>query len=530
MVDSNIPVIIGVGQVMRRWSDGIAANAPSPQSLMADAVKAALADTGQGDGVRAAADLLAVTRIFADSLPGDQHPFGKCASLPRTVAHLAGLSPERAVYSHVGGNVPQALVNEQAAALHAGTVKLAILTGSEAIAAMKTALRSNIVLGWSDNGQDAATGPTEDRGMGDMLLDLYELGNGLGAPPLTYPLFEHALRARMGRTRAEHMQHMSALWAGFAHVARSNPYTQFDAEVLANFDADFLARPSRENYAISDPYLKWHVAQDAVNQGAAIIMTSTHEAERLGIERSKWIYLHGSAEAKDRLVSKRPDLSRSKAIEASLEVALERAGKTAASIAHYDLYSCFPCAVTLAAEALGLGDDIDHSVTQLTVTGGLPFFGGAGNNYSMHAIVSMAEKLRAAPHDFGLVLANGGFLSKQAVGIYSAQPSHYVPPMDDGAAQAQVDAQPVMKRLKESCSGTIESYTIGYRKGIMTRAAVCALVDGPDGPSRIVAATPRGEEAADLLAQLGPDGPDPIGRKVRVTSDGQNNIISAVRD
>lgn len=526
MVDSNIPVIIGVGQVMRRWSDGIAANAPSPQSLMADAVKAALADTGQGDAVRSAADLLAVTRIFADSLPGDQHPFGKCNSLPRSVAHLAGLSPERCVYSHVGGNVPQALVNEQAAALHAGTVKLAILTGSEAIAAMKKALRSNITLDWSDTIDGAA----EDRGMGDMLLDLYELGNGLGAPPLTYPLFEHALRARKGRTREQHMQHMSALWAGFAHVARSNPYAQFEPDMLADFDVDFLAAPSRENYPISDPYLKWHVAQDAVNQGAAIIMTTAREAERLGIERGKWIYLHGSAEAKDRLVSKRPDLSRSKAMEASLTVALERAGKDAASIGHYDLYSCFPCAVSLAAEALGLGDDIDQSASPLTVTGGLPFFGGAGNNYSMHAIAAMVETLRAAPNDFGLVLANGGFLSKEAVGIYSAQPSGYVPPIDDDTAQAQVDAQPVITRLTESCSGTIESYTIGYRKGVMARAAICALVDGPNGPARIVAATPRSEEAATILAQLGPDGLDPIGRKVTVTSDGQNNFISALSD
>ncbi len=530
MVESNIPVIVGVGQVMRRWSDGIAENAPSPQSLMADAVKAALADTGQGEAVRVAADLLAVTRIFADSLPGDQHPFGKCTSLPRTVAHLANLSPERVVYSHVGGNVPQALVNEQAASLHAGTVKLAILTGSEAIAAMKTALRGNIILDWSDKDHHGADGATEDRGMGDMLLDLYELGNGLGAPPLTYPLFEHALRARKGRTRDQHMQQMSALWAGFADAARGNPYTQFDADIMANFNADFLATPSRENYPISDPYLKWHVAQDAVNQGAAIIMTTAAEAQRLGIERGKWIYLHGSAEAKDNLVSKRPDLSRSQAIEASLSVALERAGKEAASIDHYDLYSCFPCAVSLAAEALGLGDDTGHSETPLTVTGGLPFFGGAGNNYSMHAIASMAEKLRAAPNDFGLVLANGGFLSKEAVGIYSAQPCDYVPPIDDDAAQAQVDAQPVIKRLKESCCGTLESYTIGYRKGAMARGAVCALVDGPDGLARIVAATPRGEEAASILAQLGPDAPDPIGRKVVVTSDGQNNVISAIND
>ncbi|WP_438729066.1 hypothetical protein ACR9YC_01670 [Parasphingorhabdus sp. DH2-15] len=518
MVDRNIPIIVGVGQVMQRWSDGDAANAPSPQSLMADAVAAALADTGQGDAVGSAADMVMVTRIFADSLPGDQHPFGKCTSLPRTVARLSGLSPQRAVYSHVGGNVPQALVNEQAAVLHEGTVKLAVLTGSEAIAAMKTALRGGITLDWSDD----THGETEDRGMGDMLLDMYELGNGLGAPPLTYPLFEHGLRSRLGRTRDEHLQDMSRLWAGFAKVARDNPYAQFDQD----YDAAFLATQSAANYPVSDPYLKWHVAQDAVNQGAAVIMTTIGEAERLGIAPEKWIYLHGSAEAKDYLVSKRPDLSRSKAIEASLSMALERANKDTASIGHYDLYSCFPCAVTLAVEALGLDDE----TAELTVTGGLPFFGGAGNNYSMHAIVSMVEKLRAAPEDFGLVLANGGFLSKEAVGIYSAQPSDYIPQLVDNQTQAEVDAQPEMQRLEQDCTGVIESYTIGYSKGSMARAAICARVETDDHIARIVAATPRGDAALALLQQLGPDAPDPIGRKVAIVNDGMRNIIDAVFD
>lgn len=511
---------------MRRWDGQDAAHAPSPQSLMAEAIGAALADTGQPEAVRDAADLLAITRIFADSLPGDQHPFGKCVSLPRTAARLSGLNPQHAIYSHVGGNVPQTLVNEQARALHEGRIRLAVLSGSEAIAAMKTALRGGVTLDWSDDA-DAQTeadaeGQTQDRGMGDMLLDMYELGNGLGAPPLTYPLFEHALRERWGSSRKAHRDDMSALWARFAATARSNPYSQFEQD----FDADFLAAPSAANYPVSDPYLKWHVAQDAVNQGAAVVMTTVGEAEKLGISPDKFVFLHGSAEVKDRLVSKRPDLSRSKAIESSLAVALKRAGQSAASIHHYDLYSCFPCAVFIAAEALGL----DCDETELTVTGGLPFFGGAGNNYSMHAIVSMAERLRAAPGEYGLVLANGGFLSKEAVGVYSAHESDYVPPANDAAAQAYVDAQPEIPRLSESCTAGIESYTIGYSKGVMARAAVSAIVDGDNGPSRIIAATPRGDAAAALLAALGPNAPDPMGRKAVITSDGTANIITAIID
>ena len=58
----------------------------------------------------------------------------------------------------------------------------------------------------------------------------------------------------------------------------------------------------------------------------------------------------------------------------------------------------------------------------LTQTGGLPFFGGPGNNYSMHGIAEMVNTLRRQPDDYGLVTTNGGMLSKHAAGVFSCQP------------------------------------------------------------------------------------------------------------
>lgn len=510
----NIPIIIGVGQVMHRWDGQDAARAPSPQGLMVEAAQAALADTGAADAVRDAIDVLTAVRIFPDSLPGDNHPFGKCVSLPHTVAARCGVQPRRAIYSHVGGNVPQALVNEFADALSQGEAKAVMLTGSEAIATMKMALRGGVMLDWSDD----IAGEPEDRGWGAMLLDGYELANGLGAPPMTYPHFEHALRHRLSRDRAAHIAAMSRLWAGFAKVAETHPHSQFDRA----FDAAFLAAPSAENYPIADPYLKWHVAQDAVNQGAALVLTSVGEARRLGVDPAKWIYLHGAAEAADALVTERSDLSRSAAMEAALDVALERAGLSAGDIAYYDLYSCFPCAVTIAAEALGL----DENERALTVTGGLPFFGGAGNNYSMHAIATMAEMLRKDREAYGLVLANGGFLSKEAVGIYSAKPVAKWSVHQDNPAQARVDARPKVARVSQSGSGVIESYTVTYRKGQAERAIVIARI----GAARVLASTPRDDRAAGVIAALLDPAREPLGRAVEIESDGQKNIVVEVRD
>lgn len=71
--------------------------------------------------------------------------------------------------------------------------------------------------------------------------------------------------------------------------------------------------------------------------------------------------------------------------------------------------------------ALGsLGLDPETESRSLTVNGGLTFFGGLGNKYSMHGIASTIERIRDNKNDYGLVLANGGWMSKEAAGVYSS--------------------------------------------------------------------------------------------------------------
>ena len=55
----------------------------------------------------------------------------------------------------------------------------------------------------------------------------------------------------------------------------------------------------------------------------------------------------------------------------------------------------------------------------LTLTGGLPYFGGPGNSYSLHGIAETVAAMRDKPGAFGLVGANGGVMSKYSVGVYS---------------------------------------------------------------------------------------------------------------
>ena len=115
-LDPSTPVLIGVGQAVDHWDGSDAAAAPSPQSLMQRAAEAALADTGAAEAVRAAIDVVTVVRHFADSAPGMvPEGTGGCDKPPLGLAERLGVTPARAIYSIVGGQSPQSLVNEFAA-------------------------------------------------------------------------------------------------------------------------------------------------------------------------------------------------------------------------------------------------------------------------------------------------------------------------------------------------------------------------------------------------------------------------------
>lgn len=499
------PIVVGVGQVTVQWDGENPELAPSPQDLQSKAARAALNDAAAAERLVAAIDRVIVVRGNIDSVEGVRAPFGRCQNPPATLAASLGITGAQHVYSVVGGDQPQALVNEAAETIFEGTATAVLIAGCEATGAMKTALKRRYKLDWSHS----VEGQLEDRGIGSRLLSEYEIKNGLGAPTQTYPAFEHALRARLGLSREDHVALMSELWEGFSKVAASNPYSQYPEPR----DQAFLATETRENYCVADPYLKWHVAQDAVNQGAALILTSVGHATTLGIDPRNWIYLHGYSVAKDHLVSERADLSRSKAIELALSAALTAAGKRVDEIALMDLYSCFPCAVLLAAEALAL----DWRKSAPTVTGGLPFFGGPGNSYSLHAIATMNEMLRDRPDEFGLILANGGFLSKEAVGIYSANPKSDWQPISSAAIQSEIDSAPQPALLTATVQAEVETFTVTYRKGQPARGYVIAKT--PKG--RIVARARTGHRAT--LAALAAS--DPIGTQVQISSIGGVNYL-----
>ena len=472
------PIVIGVGEASERI-DTPEYKAMSPVELASAAAREALKDAGAD--VAAHIDLIAAVRQFEVSNPGQEPPFGASNNFPRSVAKRIGADPARSVVEPAGGQGPQHLVNEFAHAIAAGEVKMALLVGSEAISTVRHLKGKGNEPDWSED----IEGQIESRGLGHSgLLSEPLISHGGRSPVQLYALFENARRARMGMDRPSYRLEMGKLFAPFTQQASKNPHAMsqdiYTAEQLATVDA--------KNRLISDPFPRRMVSRDQANQGAAVLLTSVGLARQLGVPEDRWVYLHGGADVKERTVIERQDLSKSPAAAAALKQALDTAGTDLSKIGKIDLYSCFPIAVENILDATGLKVDDPRG---LTLTGGLPFFGGAGTNYSMHAIVSMTQALRAHPGELGLVAANGGFMSKYSVGVYSTTPKAWTG-FDSAKLQAEVDAwQAPPLAQPTSGEGKVETYTIDY-SGPDPRVLVVGRL--PTG-ERFVAMTGKGDNA-----------------------------------
>ena len=150
----------------------------------------------------------------------------------------------------------------------------------------------------------------------------------------------------------------------------------------------------------------------------------------------------------------------------------------------------------IAAHELGL--PLDDPARPLTVTGGLSFAGGPWNDYVTHSIATMAERLRAQPEAVGLVTANGGYLTKHAMGVYSATPP--AAPFRHRNVQDEVDQLP----SREVASGhdgpvTVESAVAMHgRDGAPEAATVAVLLD--DG-RRAWGSTTDADEMARIVTE-----------------------------
>lgn len=236
-----------------------------------------------------------------------------------------------------------------------------------------------------------------------------------------------------------------------------------------------------------EPYTKRMVAFLGAAQGAALVVTSLAVARRFGLAAEAVFVWSGAGCDEVWYPIARPDLGRSAGAAAAGRAVLESAGVSIDDVELLDVYSCFPSALQIGAAALGIAADDSRP---LSVTGGLPYFGGPGSDYTTHAIAEMVSRLRSPGEPpgshgrLGLVTAVGWYLTKHAVGLYGTEPapSGFVP-CETTADQERIDAGALpFAVLTESLQqeATVEASTVVYDRLASPTAApvVATLRDG----------------------------------------------------
>jgi acetyl-CoA C-acetyltransferase len=491
-VDPRTPCVIGVAQRTVRPEDG---PSPEPLVLWEATARSAAEDALPGGGARVlqAADSLQI--VYCMAWPYDR-PVDR-------LADALGIDPGHRLYSGIGGTTPQVLVQDAATAILEGQMDLAVITGAEALDTKRRAKKAGERLAWSHRASEPAPFPFEAP------FHPAEVAHDVFQAWLTFPLFDIARRARRGIEPAAYAAGIGELLAPFSDVAEANPHAWFPRRRTASE----LSTPTVDNRIVGYPYTKYAVSIMDVDMAATVIVASHAKADELGVPLDRRVYLHGWCYATDPVyVAEHPDLAASPAMTAASTEAMRCAQADIDDIAHLDLYSCFASSVHLAFDALGLATDDPRG---LTVTGGLPFSGGAGSNYVMHSIATMVDVLRADAGSLGLVTGVGMHMTKHAFGLYSTAP----PPGGQVTPPEAIPAMPAMPIVdRHTGPATVASYTVAHGR------------DGAPAWGLVIADVPGGTRAygrvenADLMVDM--EQSEWVGRTVHLTerADGVNLV------
>jgi acetyl-CoA C-acetyltransferase len=479
MRQDNTPVI--VGGACRAYRD-IDNYDRTLIDVLDDVSQLAMADSGRARQVWDDIDAIATIEFAMGTQPGLREMFAPRAPAKALLKRWG--RDDCACYRSVdGGNVPQFLINHFAESLARGQHRTVLINAGELIATFNAARKRDVDISHWCESPDAAN--TATVGTDATGITAQELDHGLYPPANGFALIENAIRHQAGRSIPQHQAHLGELFSRYNAVAVADPNAWYRTPRSA---AEITSTTGQNRY-VAFPYTKYMCAVMSVNMGAALVMTTAGNARRLGVDEDKLIYLNGCADVNDTLyLSERPDLHRAVALQVGADEALAMSALHIEEIEHFDIYGCFPAVVQASCDALG----IDPLTRQVTLTGGLPYYGGPGSGYSLHGAVHMAHTLRVQRGTHGMLIAPGWYLSKASVGVYSTRPNEGEwtrRSVDE--SQRRLDSR-VRPRLAVSPEGRgiVASYTVEFDKQGPQRGVVIGrLVNG----DRFVANTLRDE-------------------------------------
>jgi len=407
----------------------------------------------------------------------------------RALADKMSLAPRFSTTSHIGGNSPQTLINRAAGMIARGELESVLITGAETYYQREKSVESRgnrLFQGFpSDYRGDDIIGATES-----------ESRHGMSMPIHGFPLYETALWAESGLSLACYMERIGELWASFSRVASTHPNSWSSAAR----SAQEIFTPSPSNRFIAFPYTKLMNPLVTVDLGAAILLRADERAKQYSGKMGSPVYFLGGGYAEDRqrFLIEKSNFTSSLPLKSAADKALLRSNLSIDDIDCFDLYSCFPSSVTIAKKMLNIQDNDPRA---LTLTGGLGFFGGPGNNYSLHAVATLADAIKNGRVRNGMITSLGWFMHKHAAGIYSSDPGESDLTHQDleDAKECKVGNPPVDIINDASGEGVIETYTVLYsRDGAPSFAIIYGKTD--KGLRFVAKSHPDGSMVEQLLS------------------------------
>jgi acetyl-CoA C-acetyltransferase len=434
--DDRIPVIVGVGEISDRPKE--IAEGLEPLALLEQALKRAEADSG--GKLLGEIESLDIVNFLS----------WRYRDPELQLSMRLGIKPKHAYYGPVGGESPIRYLHEAAQRIARGECSVAAVCGAEAQSTATKAERAKIDLPWTPFAHDV-----EEPKRGAAFQKPMAVKLGVFRPVTVYPFYEAASSAHWGQTPRQAMAESGALWSTYSSVASQNS----NAWLKRRFTAEEITTPTPDNRLIAWPYTKLMVANPTVNMGGAVLMTSLAKARAAGIAEDRLVHVWGGASAeepRDYLI--RDQFYESHPQNAVLKAVMELVGGDGSAFDAIELYSCFPCVPKMARRTLGLGPDV-----QPTVTGGLTFFGAPLNTYMTHAACAMVRKLRGGA-TLGLLYGQGGFVTKHH-GLVLSRQKPVAELAQDTSVQAEADRHrgAVPEFVTEaSGKGAVESFTVIY--------------------------------------------------------------------
>jgi acetyl-CoA C-acetyltransferase len=485
-----IPVLVGVAQLVNKDRD----SAGEPLDYMHECARRAADDAGNRDILRII-DSLSFVNVISRNYTDE----------PKKLAEMLGATPKEIIMTTIGATSPQALTSRLCDRISMGESEIGLICGAEAFYTSKNKPNWTAVIDPQYN--------TSVTLYGDMrpAVSPIEYRYGLFMPSVIYPLFANAFRKSQGETLEESIRKDAALCERYSSIAKDNDYAWFrDGK-----SASEISTVSQKNPMINYPYTKFMNAMMNVDQGTALIIMSEKKADSLKIPQEKRVYLIGCGDAYEKwLISDRVNYYSAPGLEIACSRAFMQAGIGKEEVDFWDFYNCFPIAARIAIKTLDLSESI-----MPTVTGGLPYFGGPGNNYSMHAICQMVELLRKYPEKKGLVHSLSWFMSKYSVGIYSGIRPEKFQRLDPEEYMHDIDKRFPDVTILEDATGIfeIETYTVSYNR---SGEPVSAIIIAKNGKGERLFAV--NDTEVTLMTSMTMD--EPIGKKARIFHDPSDGL------